>query len=89
MQNIKLPGKNGLFTPPMFSHIYRVTTVPESNDKGSWRGVKIELVRALDGKNPEDVALYQAAKNFKDMVNEGEVQAAQPVATDDSNDVDY
>lgn len=87
MQNLKLEGRNGFYTPPMFSHVYRVTTVPEQNDKGTWRGVKIEMVRQLDGKNPKDVAIYHSAKNFREMVNQGTVQAAQPQATQD--DVDY
>jgi len=34
MQSVKLQGRNGLFTPPMYSQMYRLSTQPESNDKG-------------------------------------------------------
>ena len=36
MMGIKLQGKNGLFTPPTYSHIYNLSTVQMSNDKGTW-----------------------------------------------------
>ena len=35
MMGIKLQGKNGLFTPPTYSHIYNLKTVQMSNDKGT------------------------------------------------------
>ena len=36
MSGLKLKGKNGLFTPASFSHIYRLKTTQMSNDKGTW-----------------------------------------------------
>ena len=33
MLGIKMQGKNGLFTPPTYSHIYKLITVQQSNDK--------------------------------------------------------
>ena len=38
MMGMKMQGKNGLFTPPTYSHIYRLKPVHMSNDKGSWFG---------------------------------------------------
>ena len=38
MMGIKIQGKNGLFTPPTYSHIYNLKTVQMSNDKGTWFG---------------------------------------------------
>jgi hypothetical protein len=74
MDGIKMRrGDGSLFTPPMFSHSYRLTTVPESNDKGSWYGWKIETVGPV-----EDTALYQAAKAFRDSVGAGEVKVQPP-----------
>ena len=32
MLNLKLNGKNGLFTPPSYSHYYRLKTIKEGND---------------------------------------------------------
>lgn len=47
--SIKLGGK----TPPMFSHEYHLTTVPESNEKGNWSGWKIVLGRTLGQDDKE------------------------------------
>ena len=38
MMGLKMQGKNGLFTPPTYSHIYKLSTVQMSNDKGTWFG---------------------------------------------------
>ena len=87
MNGIKMARTDGTqFTPPMFSHIYRLTTVPESNDKGSWFGWKVETVGKL-----ENAELYHAAKEFRDAVKSGEVkeQAPQPHSTNDTGDGAY
>lgn len=43
-QSIKVRTPNGqLVTPPLFSHSYKLSTMPESNEKGSWMGWKIEV----------------------------------------------
>ncbi len=74
MQNLSMERADGTtFTPPMFSRKYRVTTVPESNDKGSWYGWKIVV-----GEQVEDVVLYNAAKSFRDAVISGEAKEAEP-----------
>ena len=38
MMSIKMQGKNGMFTPPTYSHVYKLKTVQQSNDKGTWFG---------------------------------------------------
>ena len=38
MMGIKMQGKNGLFTPPTYSHIYNLSPVQMSNDIGTWFG---------------------------------------------------
>lgn len=78
MQSVKLPGANGLFTPAIYSQIYRLTTVAESNDKGKWYGWEIERVGSIE--NPE---LYQAARAFAESISSGKVQVkhdGDPVA---------
>jgi hypothetical protein len=65
---VKVPGKNGLFTPPMYSQVYRLTTVGESNDKGKWFGWEIERVGSV-----EDMGVYQTAKDFATSIGAGEV----------------
>jgi hypothetical protein len=69
MLSVKLQGKNGLYTPPMYSQSYRLTTVSESNDKGKWFGWEIERIGSV-----EDVGVYQAAKAFAQSVNSGDVK---------------
>lgn len=69
MMSVKLPGKNGLYTPPMYSQVYRLTTVGESNDKGKWFGWEVERVGSV-----EDQGVYAAAKAFAMSVNSGEVK---------------
>lgn len=69
MQSVKLMGSNGLFTPAMYSQIYRLTTVAEANDKGKWYGWEIERVGSV-----EDPGVYRAAKMFHDSVSSGAVQ---------------
>ena len=69
MNNIRI-GNN---IAPMFSQMYKITTIPESNDKGSWFGVKIEHAGQVT-----DVNLYKAAKAFREMVKAGEAKPVNP-----------
>jgi len=70
MMGIKMQGKNGLFTPPTYSHIYNLKTVQMSNDKGTWFGWDVSKVGPI-----EDKSVYDIAKGFADQVGKGEVQA--------------
>ena len=70
MMGIKMQGKNGLFTPPTYSHIYNLKAVQMSNDKGTWFGWDVSLKGAI-----QDKAVYEIAKTFSDRVNKGEVEA--------------
>lgn len=66
----KIRGKNGLFTPPTFANLVRVTTIPESNEKGSWHGVRFEVVGKVDR-----LEVYNAAKEFHSSILAGNVAA--------------
>ena len=70
MMGIKMQGKNGLFTPPTYSHIYNLKTVQMSNDKGTWVGWDVSKVGPVEQKD-----LYDMAKNFATSVGKGEIQA--------------
>ena len=70
MMGIKLQGKNGLFTPPTFSHIYKLKTVQMSNDKGTWFGWDVSQVGPI-----QDKGVYEIAKNFAEKVGSGEIEA--------------
>jgi len=69
MMGIKLQGKNGLFTPPTYSHIYNLKTVQMSNDKGTWFGWEVSKVGPVS-----DQSVYGIAKSFADQVGKGAVQ---------------
>jgi hypothetical protein len=69
MMGIKMQGKNGLFTPPTYSHIYNLSTVQMSNDKGTWFGWDVAKVGPVEDKN-----VYDMAKAFAESVGKGEVQ---------------
>ena len=84
MMCIKMQGKNGLFTPPTYSHIYTLKTVPMSNDKGSWFGWDVSKVGPI-----EDKAIYEIAKGFAERVGKGEVQAKHGEAETNSQAQPY
>ena len=69
MMGIKLNGKNGLFTPPTYSHIYNLKTVQMSNDKGTWFGWEVSKVGPVSDKG-----VYNIAKSFAERLGKGEVQ---------------
>ena len=70
MMGIKLQGKNGMFTPPTYSHIYKLKTVQMSNDKGTWFGWDVSQVGPVSDKS-----IYDTAKTFAERVSVGEVEA--------------
>ena len=69
MMGIKMQGKNGLFNPPTYSHIYKLKTVQMSNDKGTWFGWDVSKVGPVS-----DQGVYEIAKNFAEKSNKGLVK---------------
>ena len=59
MMSITLDGKNGPYTPPSFSHIYKLSTVINSGRGQQWYGWNVEKVGPV-----EDAVLYEKAKKF-------------------------
>ena len=70
MSGIKMKGKNGLFTPASFSHIYKLKTTQMSNDKGTWFGWEVSKVGPIT-----DASIYQQAKTFSESISKGAVKA--------------
>lgn len=54
---------------PMFALIYRMTTTPQQNDKGSWYGAVFDHEGYV-----EDEAVYTKAKQFYEQVKKGAVK---------------
>jgi hypothetical protein len=77
---LEFPGPDGEpFMPPMYSRVYALTAVPESNDKGSWMGWRIEpgalLLTVLGGKG-----LFLKAQKLREQVDAGAVKANETAA---------
>jgi len=64
----QMTGKNGPFTPPMYSHVYSLTTHAEENSKGKWHGWEMSLEKQVG-----DINLYNSAKTFAESVDKGDV----------------
>ncbi|MEL0176708.1 MAG: hypothetical protein VW810_00225 [Pelagibacteraceae bacterium] len=68
-QSIKMKGANGnLFTPASFSHIYKLRTVQQSNDKGTWFGWEVTKLAPVG-----DEGTYKQSKAFFESVSKGDV----------------
>tara|TARA_R100000455_G_scaffold29217_1_gene19243 strand:- start:1403 stop:1678 length:276 start_codon:yes stop_codon:yes gene_type:complete len=71
---------------PMFSYIYNLTTIPQSNDQYSWMGLSVEKSR------PTPMSLAMSALDFMKAARSGEVEVKheqEGVVTDaEDNDED-
>ena len=70
MSGIKLKGKNGLYKPASFSHIFKLKTTQMSNDKGTLFGWEVSKVGPIT-----DASIYQQAKSFSESISKGAVKA--------------
>lgn len=80
----RLPNSSGAgtYNPKMYGFAYRITTIPESNAKGSWSGVRITkdrpLLQYVAGKPtevfPGGAQLYMAARDFEALMAQGRVK---------------
>lgn len=69
MNNIRINGN----IAPMFSQVYRLVTIPRSNEDGSWY-----VMDAKHEKQIDNVELYKAAKAFRDQVKSGQAKQSSP-----------
>lgn len=79
LSDVKVQGPKGLITPPTWANQVRLTTVPEQNDKGTWFGVKLEIVGRVT-----DPDIYRMAKEFHASVMAGKVDVKYEAAQEDS-----
>lgn len=77
MRALQIPVGNKKINPPMYSHIYPISSVPEQNDKGAWSGFAIGNPTMISTRE-----LYESAKAFYQEVTAGVVKTAEPVETD-------
>ena len=71
MQKIKHPKTGVMVVPPLFATMWKITTVEESNDQGTWFTPSVEKVGLVQTRD-----LMLEAKAFRDSVVAGEVKAA-------------
>ena len=71
MQKIKHPTTGQMKTPPVFATMWKLRSVEESNDQGSWSNWTVEKVGLV-----EDRDVLMEAKAFRDSIMAGEVKAA-------------
>jgi hypothetical protein len=80
MQSRTAMGKNGMFVLPMMSQVYRLRTVEERNDKGSWFGWEISHERSLDLADEKPV--FDLGVSFSKSVRAGEVKVKEDQGTE-------
>lgn len=74
MQKVKNPKTGQLATPPVFGTMWKLSSVEESNDQGSWSNWQVERVGLLESRD-----LLMEAKAFRDSIAAGEVKASSEV----------
>lgn len=81
-RNLKLNIGDKIITPPMYSHIYTIETILESNSKGSWFGCNIHSPKLL---NESEINFYQMAQVFYKETSEDitKVMPAAPIDGDE------
>lgn len=74
MSSIKFVKKDGvsLYTPPMFSHMYKLTTTEQEKNGFSWYGWEITNAGKLTN---EQANLYALAKKLNQEVDAGKIKA--------------
>ena len=80
MMGLKIEDSTGKFvTPPSFSHRYKLTSMQEKNDKGSWFGWNIEVEKPVT-----EQLQYETARSFHEGVSKDQVKLAPPSKTESS-----
>jgi len=85
MTDVQFKGQDGYFTPPSFSHYYKLKSAQQSNDKGSWYNWGIERLEPLvDGT---DDALFEKALSLADSFDNkmihSQIAAPKPEQTEE------
>ena len=73
LQNMKAMGSKGMYTLPSFANVFRLRSVEERNDKGSWFGWSISHERFVDYQKDE-AYLFTMGRDFAVSVRAGDVK---------------
>lgn len=86
MNMLKVPVKGQRVTPPMHGVVWLLTTVEQTNDKGTFFNLRVEFKALVP--NPE---LYNMARDFADMAKKGLRRVnynAEPSVVTDAEEAD-
>jgi hypothetical protein len=75
---VKLEGKNGVFTPPIYANIVTLDVISESNDQGSFYNFKTSIT----GSTTSDADLFHKAKELYEMASKGSLEVKNEVVED-------
>lgn len=76
MKMVQYPGKDGMFNPPMWATVWKLSSVEESNDRGSWYIPKVEAAEPT----AVPASAIKEAKAFFESFQAGEVKTAAGTA---------
>ena len=82
----KIAGKDGVQrTPALFANKWKLTTVEESNDMGTWFNYAVERVGLIDNKS-----VFLEAKNFRSSIESGAAKAvSEEVPGSDGEEIPF
>ena len=75
---IRYRAGDKLVTPPLWAHVWRLTSIPDSNSKGNFFNFKLDLISATPTESltrRRDPGLYDVAKSFYEQIQTGKVKA--------------
>jgi hypothetical protein len=74
IHGIELENEKGKkYNPPSFSHTYTITADEETNEKGTWWGIDVEVDKKIT-----DAGLYNAARAFNEDIVKGMATPLEP-----------
>lgn len=85
-QALTAKGKNGVYTLPLMSQVYRLTTVQEQNDKGTWYGWEVTRERSLNPAEEDDGNLFEMGVAFAKSIKAGEVEVKEDKSAATNNE---
>jgi len=81
LSNLKMDGKKGKFTPPMFASLFKVTSIAENNDSGSWMGWNFTRVGWVENGDH-----FNEAKSFFELIQSGNVKVQENANVGDDDE---
>jgi hypothetical protein len=73
---------------PIYAGVYKLTTIAESNDKGSWFNYNVEFVGYTLGVKGIGTQIYDKAESFAKLISENSVKVGYENEASDSSSED-